>query len=138
MMYCTGGIRCELYSAIMKKEGFENVYQLHGGVINTVLQEGSDHWKGKLFVFDDRLTVPIGENGEPIAHCTQCQAPCDVYYNCANMDCNKLFICCLSCLKTHQGCCSASCKDTGRVRPYKEDAIPFRKFKHEEKVALSR
>lgn len=138
MMYCTGGIRCEFYSAVMKKEGFENVYQLDGGVIEYGLQEGAEHWKGKLFVFDDRLVVPMGENGEPIANCTQCQTPCDVYYNCANMDCNKLFICCKSCLKTHLGCCSGNCKETGRVRPYKEDAIPFRKFKHEEKVALSR
>lgn len=138
MMYCTGGIRCEFYSAVMKKEGFENIYQLDGGVIEYGLQEGSDHWEGKLFVFDDRLVIPIGkEEAPPIAHCSQCGTSCDVYYNCANMDCNKLFICCSSCLKTHQGCCCCSCLETGRVRPYKEDAIPFRKWSHEEKVALA-
>lgn len=128
MMYCTGGIRCEFYSAVLKEEGFEKVYQLDGGVIGYGLEEGSDHWKGKLFVFDDRLVVPISEDAaEPIAKCSLCHTSCDVYYNCANMDCNKLFVCCLSCLKTHQGCCCKECLETGRVRPYKEDAIPFRK-----------
>ena len=61
MMYCTGGIRCEFFSALMKKEGFEKVVQLDGGVIHYGLKEGSDHWEGKLFVFDDRLAVPMGE-----------------------------------------------------------------------------
>src|SRR5262245_15459079 len=49
MMYCTGGIRCELYSALLKNKGFAEVYQLEGGVINYGLKEGNKHWKGKLF-----------------------------------------------------------------------------------------
>ncbi len=137
MMYCTGGIRCEFYSAVLKKEGFEKVYQLDGGVIEYGLQEGSDHWKGKLFVFDDRLVVPISKDEAPaISTCSLCATDCDVYYNCANMDCNELFTCCLSCLKVHQGCCCVNCLETGRVRPYKEDAIPFRRMHREEKNAL--
>lgn len=139
MMYCTGGIRCEFYSAVLKKEGFEKVYQLEGGVIEYGLKEGSDHWKGKLFVFDDRLVIPISEEASaPIATCSLCQSSCDVYYNCANMDCNRLFVCCAPCLKMHQGCCSANCFATGRVRPYKEDAIPFRKCSFQEKLAMPR
>lgn len=137
MMYCTGGIRCEFYSAVMKKEGFENVYQLDGGVIGYGLEEGSEHWKGKLFVFDDRLVVPISEeNAETIASCSLCGTVCDVYHNCANMDCNELFICCLDCLRKHKGCCCSECLETGRVRPFKEDAIPFRKWSHQEKTAM--
>lgn len=137
MMYCTGGIRCEFYSAVLKKEGFEKVYQLDGGVVEYGLQEGSEHWKGKLFVFDDRLVVPISEDkSAPISSCSLCLSPCDVYYNCANMDCNELFICCLTCLRASQGCCCSNCLETGRVRPYKEDAIPFRKWSREEKDAL--
>ena len=126
MMYCTGGIRCEYYSAVLKKEGFEKVYQLDGGVIQYGLEEGSEHWKGKLFVFDDRLVVPLSEDREVISVCTHCKAPNEVYYNCANMDCNELFFCCLDCLKEHRGCCSAPCQE-GRVRPYQENAKPFRK-----------
>lgn len=137
MMYCTGGIRCEFYSAVLKKEGFEKVYQLDGGVIGYGLEEGSDHWEGKLFVFDDRLVVPISEQeAKPIASCALCKTSCDVYYNCANMDCNRLFVCCLSCLREHRGCCCTKCLETGRVRPYKEDAIPFRKWSHEDKANL--
>lgn len=129
MMYCTGGIRCEYYSAVLKKEGFEKVYQLDGGVIQYGLDQGSEHWKGKLFVFDDRLVVPIGEKQEAIGCCLHCSSANDVYYNCANMDCNRLFFCCLSCLKEHQGCCSNSCLSEGRVRPYTETAKPFRKMR---------
>ena len=77
MMYCnTGGIRCELYSAVLRKEGFKKVYQLDGGIINYGLKQGSDHWLGKLFVFDDRLTVPIAEDQTPvIGKCYHCGIP---------------------------------------------------------------
>jgi UPF0176 protein len=129
MMCCTGGIRCEFFSAVMKEEGFDQVYQLDGGIIGYGLHEGNAHWKGKLFVFDDRLVIPIsGDTAAPIATCSLCNTSCDVYYNCANMDCNKLFVCCLDCLHKQRGCCCSNCLETGRVRPYKEDAIPFRKW----------
>lgn len=134
MMYCTGGIRCEFYSPLMKKEGFEKVYQLDGGVINYGLKEGGEHWKGKLFVFDDRLAVPMDEKGEPIASCVHCGKANDVYYNCANMDCNELFLCCLDCLRTHQGCCCSACESADRIRPYQENGKPFRRWDHEEKM----
>jgi UPF0176 protein len=139
MMYCTGGIRCEFYSALMKREGFEQVYQLDGGVIQYGLDEGQKHWKGKLFVFDDRLVVPIsGEEAAPISECVYCQAPLDVYYNCANMDCNALFVCCADCVKKQKGCCSEGCYQEGRVRPIAEDANPkpFRKWDYHEKIKL--
>ena len=130
MMYCTGGIRCELYSAVLKKKGFQDVYQLEGGVINYGLQEGNAHWKGKLFVFDDRLAVPIdGKESDPISLCLHCKNGCDIYYNCANMDCNELFVCCPSCLEIYKGCCSFDCKEAPRVRPLdsKTGNKPFRR-----------
>ncbi len=118
MMYCTGGIRCELYSALLKQKGFEQVYQLDGGVINYGLKVGTKHWKGKLFVFDDRLVVPIdGKPCDPLSHCCHCQLPCDTYYNCANMDCNELFIACSSCCEFYKGACGYSCKESDRLRP---------------------
>ncbi len=135
MMYCTGGIRCEFFSALMKSEGFEKVYQLDGGVINYGLKEGGDHWKGKLFVFDDRLVVPLDEKSEPISSCTHCGKAHDTYYNCANMDCNELFIACVDCLRAHKGCCSSECECASRIRPYQENGKPFRKWDHEEKQA---
>lgn len=133
MMYCTGGIRCELYSALLKKGGFEKVYQLDGGVINYGLKQGNDYWLGKLFVFDDRLTVPISDQpSEVIGRCYHCETPIEVYYNCANMDCNHLFLCCPDCLKEYAGCCCKECQTAPRVRPYHHQKAhkPFRKWYH--------
>jgi UPF0176 protein len=141
MMYCTGGIRCELYSALMKQEGFEHIYQLQGGVIKYGLEEGVKHWRGKLFVFDDRMVVPISpENTEVISQCKHCSTSTDVYFNCANMDCNALFTACFECAKKMKGCCSEECTVEPRVRAF-EDTIrpkPFRKLPFEQKQALKR
>lgn len=139
MMYCTGGIRCEYFSVYLKEHGFQDVSQLDGGVIGYGLKVGSKHWRGKLFVFDDRLVVPISsDNQETISHCHHCNELCDTYINCANMDCNDLFISCLNCRKQFKGCCSSQCLDTGRVRQIDDykDPKPFRKCSQEEKTSL--
>lgn len=129
LMYCTGGIRCEYYSAYMREQGFNNVYQLEGGVINYAHQYQDEHWRGKLFVFDDRLVTKLGEEPNCISTCQHCNQQEDTYYNCANMDCNYLFICCQSCLEKHVGCCKESCKSANRVRPYNHVSNkPFRKW----------
>lgn len=128
MMCCTGGIRCEVYSAIVKQAGFEEVYQLDGGIIQYGLEEGSKHWKGKLFVFDDRMAVPLSEDSQPITECSFCHAPCDIYFNCANMDCNDLFIACEKCALEAHGCCSGHCYETGRVRAFEGDPKPYRRL----------
>jgi UPF0176 protein len=133
MMYCTGGIRCEIYSAVLKEKGFENVYQLDGGIINYGLKEGNNKWRGKLFVFDDRLTVPITDGeSQVISKCHECGCLTDSYYNCANMDCNKLYLCCHDCLQQLEGCCCKECIDAPRVRPYQQQNPhkPFRKYHH--------
>jgi UPF0176 protein len=134
MMYCTGGIRCELYSAILKDKGFEKIYQLDGGVIGYGLEEGNKHWDGKLFVFDDRLTVSISDQGESkiIGKCHFCNAPNESYYNCANIDCNELFLCCPDCLSVFKGCCCKECLEAPRVRPFHETTAhkPFKRWYH--------
>lgn len=131
LMYCTGGIRCEYYSAYLSDKGFDQVYQLEGGVINYSHQVGKGHWKGKLFVFDDRLACPVGDENECISKCHHCDKKSDTYYNCANMDCNFLFTCCSDCLAEHQGCCQSSCQTAKRVRPFNEvESTPFRKWYH--------
>jgi UPF0176 protein len=131
LMCCTGGIRCEYYSALLKEKGFKNVLQLQGGIIGYGLEAGSKHWDGKLFVFDDRMTVPISsEETEIIGKCRFCASPIDIYYNCANMDCNDLFLSCPECVETRAGCCSPDCQTAPRVRAF-EKAVrpkPFRKL----------
>ena len=134
MMYCTGGIRCELYSSILMERGFESVYQLNGGVIGYGLEEGNTHWLGNSFVFDDRLTVPIATDAEApvIGTCKLCGTPIESYYNCANIDCNELFLACPTCVDEHQGCCCKECVEAPRRRPYhKEEAHkPFKRWYH--------
>ncbi|MCH9634415.1 MAG: hypothetical protein S4CHLAM7_11640 [Chlamydiae bacterium] len=131
LMYCTGGIRCEYYSAYLSEKGFKNVYQLDGGVLNYNHKVGKGHWTGKLFVFDDRLACKVGESDECISTCHHCSEKSDRYYNCANMDCNFLFTCCTNCLETYQGCCKETCTASKRLRPFNHvQNTPFRRWYH--------
>lgn len=133
MMYCTGGIRCEVYSALLKDLGFEKVFQLQGGIIKYGLEEGSKHWQGKLFVFDDRLTVPISHEEAPIiGTCHHCKTPSESYYNCASTDCNCLFLSCRPCLEKFNGCCQEACTHSARLRPFNQQNPhkPFRRKHH--------
>lgn len=57
VMYCTGGIRCEKASLHLLNEGFSEVYQLEGGILNYFTQVGSAHFEGDCFVFDERIAV---------------------------------------------------------------------------------
>lgn len=113
VMYCTGGIRCEKASAYMRSRGFENVYQLDGGIIEYArqveLQGLSNKFHGKNFVFDERLGERI--SNEIIAVCHQCGAPADTHVNCANDACHILFIQCSSCAEKYQSTCSEKCAD---------------------------
>jgi len=56
-MYCTGGIRCDVYSAALRQKGFKNLFTLHGGIQNYLHEEGNEHWQGSLFVFDGRMAI---------------------------------------------------------------------------------
>lgn len=109
--YCTGGIRCEKASAFLKKRGFKDVHQLEGGVVKYGEQFPDDYWEGKLFVFDERMAIPINtpKNRKIIAECLHCGAKWDDYVNCANVKCNKLFLCCDECQKKWANCCSFAC-----------------------------
>lgn len=113
LMYCTGGIRCEKASAYMRYRGFNNVFQLEGGIIEYDRQVKANELKnkflGKNFVFDERL----GERISPdvIAHCHQCGKPADEHLNCANEHCHILFIQCTACRDHYHACCSQKCAD---------------------------
>ena len=121
VMYCTGGIRCEKASAYYKHKGFEQVYQLEGGIIEytrQVREQGLENkFIGKNFVFDDRRSEQISD--EVIAQCHQCGKPCDVHVNCANDACHLLFIQCEECKQKMDGCCSDSCQEINAL-PYEE------------------
>jgi UPF0176 protein len=131
LMYCTGGIRCEKFSVLMKKKGWDDVNQLHGGILKYAKEEGGKYFKGKCFVFDDRLVVPVNkETLQPIARCEITGKPADSYINCANMECNKLFVSSEEGAEIMDGCCSEECKQSEYKRPFDPDNAfrPFRKW----------
>ena len=113
LMYCTGGIRCEKASAWMRHQGFKNVFQLDGGIIEyarQVKEHGLENkFIGKNFVFDERLGERISD--DIIAVCHQCGKPCDDHTNCKNDGCHLLFIQCRECAEKFDGCCSEACKE---------------------------
>ncbi len=113
ILYCTGGIRCEKASAFLAQAGFKDVNQLKGGIINYAHEVKKanlpNYFKGKNFVFDDRLGERVSE--EVIARCHQCNAPADTHTNCANDDCHLLFIQCAKCKAKMDNCCSTRCQE---------------------------
>jgi UPF0176 protein len=126
LLYCTGGIRCEKASSYLKHHGFKKVYQLLGGIIDykhQIEREGlPSMFKGKNFVFDDRLEEAITD--DVLGKCYQCGATEDKYINCSENACNLLFIQCADCHAKMQGFCSDICKEGKYVAPEeKGDAI---------------
>ena len=96
--YCTGGIRCEVISSMMKKRGFKDVYQIDGGIVKYGEAYGDDGlWEGSLRVFDDRMTVNFSDNAKTIGECTHCQGKTSNFENCAHMECNDLVLICEDC-----------------------------------------
>ncbi len=114
VLYCTGGVRCEKASAFLLKEGFKDVHQIEGGIINYITQFPDTYFEGRCFVFDDRLSVPTGEKTKDISLCEKCHVPCSLYINCSNISCDRLFLCCDSCKIEFQSTCSKICKNSSK------------------------
>ena len=76
-MFCTGGIRCEKASSFLKKKGFQNVYQLKGGILNYLkkINNKKSLWKGECFVFDNRISLKHGLKVGTYSMCSGCRKP---------------------------------------------------------------
>lgn len=99
--YCTGGIRCEILSSLMKNRGFNDVYQIDGGIVKYGEAYGDDGlWEGSLRVFDNRMTVNFSDHASTIGECTHCKAKTSNFENCAHTECNDLVLICESCKDT--------------------------------------
>jgi UPF0176 protein len=119
LTYCTGGIRCEKFSGWLKREGFEDVNQLHGGIVTY----GKDPevqgklWDGQLYVFDERIAVPVNQVEHTIVgkdHFTG--EPCERYVNCANPECNAKILCSEENEHKYMRSCSDECREHPRNR----------------------
>lgn len=96
--YCTGGIRCEILSSLMKNRGFDEVYQIDGGIVKYGEAYGDDGlWEGSLRVFDDRMTVDFSDHAKIIGECSHCKGATSNYENCAWANCNDLVLVCENC-----------------------------------------
>lgn len=96
--YCTGGVRCEILSSLMKKRGFKEVYQLDGGIVKYGEKFKDDgYWQGALHIFDDRMTHRFSDKSVDIGECIYCAGKTSRYINCADKSCNKLVIVCDNC-----------------------------------------
>lgn len=117
--YCTGGIKCEKASAYLLEQGFENVYQLHGGIIKYGLEAGGEDFEGKCYVFDNRIAVDVNKvNPVIVSTCFVCGTHSDRMINCANPECNNHVAVCEKCGWEMDGACSLACKTHPEKRTY--------------------
>lgn len=119
LTYCTGGIKCEKASALLLKEGFEDVYQLHGGIIKYGKEVGGKDFEGDCYVFDNRVKVAVNTvNPSIISTCRNCGTTTNKMINCANPTCNEHFTQCDACGTALEGCCSTTCQAAPEKRKY--------------------
>lgn len=119
LTYCTGGIRCEKFSGWLVKEGYEDVGQLHGGIHNygTDPEVKGQLWDGQMYVFDQRIAVPINKVEHVIVGKDHFDGtPCERYVNCANPECNDKILCSEENEHLYMRSCSDECRTHPRNR----------------------
>jgi UPF0176 protein len=109
---CTGGVRCEKASGYLLKKGFKNVYQLDGGIHSYMEKFKNDDFKGKLYVFDDRITMTYtpDEKRTIVGRCDKCSAETERYVNCLYPPCHIHFMACSNCVKDDKIFCGIRCR----------------------------
>jgi len=109
LLYCTGGVRCERASAYLKRTGAAaEVMQLTGGIHMYAEQYPDGFFRGKNYVFDERIAIPVNE--DVIGRCEYCHIPYDTYRSCVRSSCNKQLIICPPCLAQQGGVCTTVCR----------------------------
>ena len=111
---CTGGVRCEKASGFLITQGFKDVYQLDGGIVSYMEKYPNENFKGKLYVFDGRVTMGFYTDDpkhEVVGKCDACGEKTENYVNCGNPVCHRHFMCCENCLEKNEGkaYCAGGC-----------------------------
>jgi len=118
---CTGGVRCEKASGFLVTHGFEDVYQLYGGIVTYMEQYPGEDFLGSLYVFDNRLVMGFNmddPNREIIGRCVVCTLPSEHFINCKDGFCHRHFICCENCLNGEAAIvCPMGCRDYSQEHP---------------------
>ena len=103
--YCTGGIRCEILSVLLKNRGFKEVYQIDGGIVKYGEKYADDSlWEGQLYVFDKRMTTTFSDKAKTISVCSKCSKKTANFENCAYKPCNNLILMCATCRQADDTC----------------------------------
>ncbi|MFE7420532.1 rhodanese-related sulfurtransferase [Rhodococcus sp. NPDC057529] len=102
--YCTGGVRCEVLSSLMRSRGFGEVYQLDGGIVRYGEAFGdSGLWEGSLYVFDKRMTIEFSDGAKTLGRCTRCGGPTSRYENLPEDRGRELVLVCAGCTENRAG-----------------------------------
>ena len=97
--YCTGGIRCEVLSSLMRARGFDEVYQLDGGIVRYGETFGDDGlWEGSLYVFDGRGSIDFSDHAAVLGSCAGCGAATSRTANCPDLSCRRQGVVCADCV----------------------------------------
>lgn len=129
LIFCTGGIRCEKGILELQKQGYDNVFQLDGGIINYMKEYPNDQFEGECFVFDHR--VALDQNLQPSKKyglCPHCGQPSEIKISCKRCDSEELI--CVECseLEFKKDTCSKNCAHQYKLHPEKKgpkQVVPF-------------
>lgn len=132
---CTGGVRCEKASGFLVQNGFNDVYQLYGGIVTYMEKYPNEDFKGALYVFDQRIVMGFNmddKKREVVGICSKCKAPSENYINCQDGFCNRHFICCEKCLDGVKKIlcpmgCRPACRQAGII-PKNIQSYTFKKW----------
>ncbi|ROZ93793.1 rhodanese-related sulfurtransferase [Gordonia sp. OPL2] len=96
--YCTGGVRCEVLTSLMRARGFQEVYQLDGGIVRYGEEFGDGGlWQGSLYVFDDRMTIDFSDDAAIVGSCARCGTATNAVANFPDALGRELAVLCPSC-----------------------------------------
>lgn len=105
--YCTGGIRCEVLTPLMRNRGFTQVYQLDGGIAGYgEAFKDSGLWEGALYVFDNRKMITFSDQATVIGHCHRCDAPSSQVHDCRIVPCQGQLVLCTECATRQPATCT--------------------------------
>ena len=126
LTYCTGGVRCEKFSGFLKNKGYDDVAQLHGGIVTYGYDPEVQGalWDGQCYVFDQRISVPINRTEHVVVGKDFfTQEPCERYVNCANPECNIQLLMSEATEAKYLRACSDECRRSTRNRYVSENLL---------------
>lgn len=138
LIFCTGGIRCEKGILELQDKGYENVFQLDGGIINYLKQKPNEEFHGECFVFDNRVALDQNlEASKKYKLCPHCGQPAEIKIDCKRCDTEAL-ICdnCLT-LEWKKDTCSKNCAYQYSINPDKKGKHQMQHYEIENKKFLN-